>query len=410
MNAVNGTTVAPAFSVKVIDHWCAQQGPVKGAEMNSQIRSFLALAMLCCIGPPFATAHPAIEHQIAAIRAVGDAGQGSGPAAAAWRALSASNPDQIPVILAGMDAASALAHNWLRAAVDAVVDRARRDGKALPSKALEAFLADDRHDGQARWLAYDLLVGQDTSMRERYLPRMIDDRNLDLRREAVARVLDDADHKLAASQKPDAGRLYQTAFDKARDRDQVDAAVKKLKELGQNPDVSGHFGFLLHWKLIGPFDNTKNAAIERPFPPENQIALTAKYPGKQGPVAWKDFRTKDDMGVVNLNEGIGNTNEAIAYAYAEFPSATDHDAEIRFGSFTTVKLWVNGKLTLERYDAYTGYRTDTYVAKVHLHKGNNTILLKLCREIPPEKRLEKWQFNLRVCDDIGTAIAPASAW
>jgi hypothetical protein len=377
--------------------------------MNALNRYFWALA-IPCVGSVVATAHPAIEHQIAAIRAVGDAGQGSGAAAAAWHALSASSPEQIPVILAGMDGASALAHNWLRAAADAVVERARQAGKALPTKDLEAFLADAHHDGQARWLAFDLLVGQDASMRERYQPRLIDDRNLDLRREAVARVLDDADRKLAAGQKPDAGRLYQTAFDKARDRDQIDAAAKKLKELGQKPDVAGHFGFLPHWKLIGPFDNTKNAGIEKPFPPESQIALAATYPGKQGPVAWKDFRTKDDMGVVNLNDGIGNINEAIGYAYAEFPSVIDRDAEIRFGSFTTVKLWVNGQLALERYDAYTGHRTDTYVAKVHLHKGNNSILLKLCREIPPEKRLEKWQFNLRVCDDIGTAIAPAAAW
>jgi hypothetical protein len=377
--------------------------------MKSLIRSLFALALLW-VGTAVATAHPAIEHQIDAIRAVGDAGQGSAPAATAWRALSASSPEQIPVVLAGMDGASALAHNWLRAAIDAVVDRARQDGKPLPRQALEVFLADAHHDGQARWLAYDLLIGQDLSMKERYLPRLIDDRNLDLRREAVARVLDDADKKLTAGKKPDAGVLYQTAFNKARDRDQIDAAVKKLKELGQKPDVTGHFGFLLHWKLLGPFDNTKNAGIERSFPPEKEIALSATYPGKQGQIAWKDFRTKDDMGVVALNDGIGNINEAIGYAYAEFPSATDRDAEIRFGSFTTVKLWVNGKLTLERYDAYTGHRTDTYVAKVHLHKGNNSILLKLCREIPPEKRLEKWQFNLRVCDEIGTALVPATAW
>ena len=113
------------------------------------------------------------------------------------------------MILSGMDGANALAHNWLRAAVDAIVDRAHQRGHALPSKALETFLADDRHDGQARWLAYDLLVRQDPSMRERYLPRLIDDRNLDLRRESVARVLDDADRKLTAGQRPEAGRSRQ---------------------------------------------------------------------------------------------------------------------------------------------------------------------------------------------------------
>src|SRR5262245_34749429 len=277
--------------------------------MNSPVRCFLALTIVCGAGTALATAHPAIEHQIAAIRAVGDAGQGSGPAATAWRDLSASGPEQIPVILAGMDGANVLAHNWLRAAVDAVAERARQGGNALPTKDLEAFLADERHDGQARWLAFDLLVSQDASMRERYQSRLIDDRNLDLRREAGTRIIDDADRKLAAGQKPDAGRLFQTAFDKARDRDQVDLAVKKLKELGQKPDVSGHFGFLMHWKLIGPFDNTKNAGIEKPYPPEKEIALTATYPGKQAPVGWKDFRTKDDMGVVNLNDGVGNINE-----------------------------------------------------------------------------------------------------
>jgi hypothetical protein len=102
-----------------------------------------------------------LESAIHTIRQVGPEGKGSAETARAWKVLAKTPIEQLPLLLAGMDEATPLARNWIRAAVDEIVDRAERDKKPLPSIALESFLADASHDPQARRLAFDLLVEPD---------------------------------------------------------------------------------------------------------------------------------------------------------------------------------------------------------------------------------------------------------
>src|SRR5437879_5068650 len=75
---------------------------------------------------------------IAQIKAVGKEGKGNVEAAKAWQELVRQGPDVLPDVLAGLDNASPRAANWLRAAVDAVAERALTAGK-LPATPLEAF-------------------------------------------------------------------------------------------------------------------------------------------------------------------------------------------------------------------------------------------------------------------------------
>src|SRR5438105_15602937 len=87
-----------------------------------------------------------LARAIAAVRGVGPNGQGAAAAGAAWKRIAAADVSDLPTLLAGMDGATPLARNWLRAAIDPVLDRAAADKKALPAADLEAFLRDTRHD------------------------------------------------------------------------------------------------------------------------------------------------------------------------------------------------------------------------------------------------------------------------
>src|SRR5262245_1074899 len=90
-----------------------------------------------------------LKSAILTVRQVGPEGKGSADAAGAWKVLAKAPIGQLPLILAGMDGTTPLARNWLRAAVDEIVDRAERGKSPLPTAALEKFLADTSHDPQA---------------------------------------------------------------------------------------------------------------------------------------------------------------------------------------------------------------------------------------------------------------------
>src|SRR5262245_7781936 len=110
------------------------------------------IAALCVVAPVVV---PSAEREdlksaIHTIRQVGPEGQGSTEAARAWKVLARTSAEQMAVLLAGMDGGTPLARNWIRAAVDEIVERTERGKKPLPAAALESFLADTRHDPQAR--------------------------------------------------------------------------------------------------------------------------------------------------------------------------------------------------------------------------------------------------------------------
>jgi hypothetical protein len=367
----------------------------------------LAPTLLLASASPGATPsrpRPELMDAIETLRSTGLNGLNSEPATQAWKQLAKLDVSDLPHLLAAMDGANDVARNWLRSAIDPVLDRARAEKKKLPLSELEAFLADRRHDPQSRRFAYELIVEADAHAPDRILPGMLDDPSQDMRRDAVARLLDEANKTLAAGKKDQALALYQQCLAAAREKDQIDKTATKLKELGQPVDIARHYGFIQDWKLVGPFPNPSQNGIETAYPPEKQIDLNAAYNGKAGKIRWKDHVTSAENGKVDLKQVIGKQPDAIAYAMTEFTSDREQPAEVRIASITALKAWLNGELALARYDAFTGIRMDSYIAKVRLKKGKNVLLLKLCKDAPPELRLDTWWFQARVCDDMGAAI------
>lgn len=370
--------------------------------MNTLRLLTFSAAMACC-----ATAAQAadIDALLKKILAVGPRGEGNAAASAAWQELSKADAKELPKILAALDDANPLAANWIRGAVDAIAEREVQESGKLPVEDLEKFLSQTKHDARARRLAYEWIARVDPTAPDRIIPGMLHDPSVEMRRDAVARVLEQAQEKQASGDKTAAQELYRKALSGARDEDQVKQVAKALTDLGEKVDLPKHFGFIMHWQLIAPFDNRDYKGFDAVYPPEQEIKLEAVYEGKEGEKArWKHHETADDYGLVDLNKALGKHKGAVAYAYAEFTSDKKQHVEFRLGSPTAWKLWVNGELIFGRSEYHRGTRLDQYIQQATLRPGRNQILLKICQNEQTERWAQRWQFQLRVCDSTGTAI------
>lgn len=339
------------------------------------------------------------------IKTVGKEGKGNADAAKAWRELAKEGPDAIFDILIALKGAQPTAANWLRSAVDAIAERTLEADKPLPAAKLEAFVRDTKNHGGARRLAFELLVKSDATAADRLMPGMLNDPGAELRREAVGRVLKDAEKLTGPDNKAAALALYKKVLGCARDLDQVNLIAKQLKELGNEIDLTSHYGFITRWMIAGPFDNTKEKGYHISYPPDKGVDLAAAYTGKADKeVRWLEHVTAEPMGVVNLNKVIGKLKASIGYAYTVVTSEREQLVELRCGSNNAVRMYLNGKEIYGREEYNHGIEVDQHVGKGTLNRGRNEILVKVCQNEEKETFAEPWSFQLRICDDLGAAV------
>ena len=350
---------------------------------------------------PWVTSAKSAEDAIAALVAVGPKGEGNEAASRAWPKVAELEPGELPALLEAMDKADGLGQNWLRAAVDAIVGNTLKQNGKLPEKELNQFLADVSHAATSRRLAFELLEKASPKRAAKLVPTFIDDPAPQLRRDAVSLVLDEAG---SAPDKDSACSLYDKALRAARDVDQIKVAVKALREREREVDLPRVMGFLMRWRVIGPFDNTDRKGFAVPYPPEEKIDFSATNEGKDGKVKWTDFSTSDEYGMVDVNLEFGELKEVVAYAHTTFESAETRPIQFRLGCKNAWKVWLNGELLFARDEYHRGMRIDQYVISTQLKKGTNAILVKLCQNEQKERWTKQWQFQFRVTDASGTAI------
>jgi len=338
------------------------------------------------------------------LQAVGPKGAGNRDATVAWQTLAEAEASQLPTILAGLDAAGPLAANWIRTAVDTIAERELRAGGTLPAEALEQFVLDRNHSPQGRRLAYEWLRRVDRTAPGRLIPGMIDDPSVELRRDAVAQLIERAETLAGAEKIDEATPVYETAMAAARDIDQIKLLADRLKKLDRPVDLARHFGFLMTWKAVGPFDNTDEKGFDRVYPPEESLDTKASYEGKHGEVKWVDHVTTDTYGTVDLNKILGEEKGVAAYATTDFVSPVRQEVQFRTTTFQAVKLWLNGRLIDEHNVYHGGSQLDQYVCTGVLQPGRNVILIKVCQNEQTQSWARVWSFQLRVCDAAGTAI------
>lgn len=355
-----------------------------------------------------------LKETLQTLRAVGPEGTGNEAASAAWQQVAQADASQVPELLAALDGANPLAANWIRTAVDTVCERALRDEGTLPKGALEQFTLQSSHDPKGRRLAYEWLLRVDPEAEARIVPQFLDDPSVELRRDAVARLIKRGENAAKANDKGNAVKLLTRAFDAARDRDQIDLLAKQLKELGHEVDLVRHDGMIVDWLAIGPFDNTDEAGFDTVYPPEKEIDSKAKYDGKHGEIGWVSYRSDSRNGKIDLYKALADSlvdiseklheREVVGYAVAEFHSPRDQEVQIRSSSTNAIKIWVNEKLIDEHNVYHAGSQFDQFEANAVLREGKNQILVKLCQNAQTQSWTEQFAFQLRVCDTTGGAI------
>lgn len=171
--------------------------------------------------------------------------------------------------------------------------------------------------------------------------------------------------------------------------------------------VPGRWMFVDSWYLLGPFDNTGRANIEKQFPPETVVDLNATYVGKRGrPVRWDFFQSPQPRVVPPfdnfnpLSDGRtdgGDTFKArdleyvIYYGYTELRAVEACDVWIAVGSDDFSKLWIEDQLVWASGKQQKKWRVDEGLRKVRLKQGINRVLFRV------ENGHAQTEFSLAVC-------------
>ncbi len=372
------------------------------------IRGLLVVTLLA---PTVSASAADIDSLLKAIKAVGREAQGNREANQAVAALSQQNASTLPAVLMGFRDANPLAANYLRGAVEAIADRTLNAGKSLPTESLEKLIRDAEQDPRGRRLAFELLTRVDPAAPDRIIPDMLLDPSPEFRRDAVARLIV-AGEKSLKDKDADAAKItFKKALSGATDDDQVKTLAKQLKEMKEDVDLQKHFGFLIGWRFIGPFDNVGLKGFDTAYPPEEKLDFAAKYEGQKGEVAWDKTTTDHEYGIVNVAKQIAPYKGAAMYMTTEFHSPTARSVEFRLGTPNAWKIWVDGKQLFGRDEYHRGMALDQYRVRGEVKAGANTILLKLCQNEQTEEWAQRYEFQLRVADlsGLGLASRPAQA-
>lgn len=347
------------------------------------------LAML--FGSALAAAEPVdVAPSLKIIGAIGREGAGNAEAAKAWAELVKAGPEALFPILNAIADDKPTGANWLRTAVDAIAEKHAATGGKFDAEKLTEFVVERKGSPTARAVAYGLLRKEDAGKALELLPSFLDDPSVELRREAVQHLLVKETTLNRLPQIPTLQRL----FIAARDKDQVEAIAKELKNQKQTADITKHFGYITQWSVSGEFDNKDGVGFQKAYPPETAAE-------RQG---WKAAQSSAVYGEVDLNKVVGKKMNAVGYAAALLVADADTPAEIRVASPNAVKIFVNGKEIFGRDAYHHGTAMDQHLAKVQLIKGKNTILLKVCQNDMPYDWAQTWGFAARICDSTGGSL------
>lgn len=410
------------------------------------------LALFVVLSPliplPKCQGNPDVSDAIDVIQQVDDDGYDHRAVATAIAELQAAPISAIAPLLDAMQPEKPIANNWLRAAVESVTGHANESELPQLTASLQSYVEDRDHVPTARFTAFRLLETLAPDSANALIPSLHDDSSLDLRRIAIAQMIEQAEsyRKTApdgesdqndtsddresdesdelpnseeGSQAPEktktreldadeqqAVAIFRSALASARDADQLQKIANALESLGQDVDLTEIFGFIGTWRLIGPFDNSNGKGFDAIDGPESSNVLSADetYEGKDEQVRWKVYTTDSEFGVVDINKAIGRHKGATVYAWAEFESDQTGPIELRLGCINAHKVWLNGKLLISNEVYHTGMDIDQYIGRGERKSGRNDILVKICQNEQEEAWAQQWQFQLRACDHLGTAI------
>ncbi len=293
--------------------------------------------------------------------------------------------------------------NWLRSAFERIVADKKAEISAVQ---LDSFLKDATKNARGRRLALATLERLKPGTRDRFLESAIADPAF--RYEAIDQLL----ARIEDRSQEEAGRLLEKAWGSARDPVQVRQISQMLKNHGINANVDERLGLLRSWMVIGPFEDENYTGFARVFPPEKERNLSASYPGKSGPVSWKQAISTASDGRIDLLQSIGNVEGAVGYAFCEFESPKNCNGSLLAGADDNLAVWFNGERVISQGSYHGHLRSDWYQTPVRIRSGVNSLLVKVCQAPPkPDKgpgSPNKWEFVVRITDEqgVGPTMTP----
>lgn len=375
------------------------------SKLRPSLLALFAIVVLISL-PGMSQGQDSLADALKAINTVQTNGVGHESAAKAMKVLNQASINEIPKILEAMDDSNSISENWFRSAINSIV---RKEGE-LPRDAIQAYYNETSHSAMGRLMAFELLTDGNEELAKKMIAGLADDPSLPLRFKAIKAMVEQADAAKELDVAQAIGKLG-VALNKARDINQVLSIAKKLDELGVKVNLQKQMGFLNTWHIVGSFDNKDMAGFDVAYGPENsldKIDLTATYKDQDGNEAsWEEVTTSESTGNIDLNKLVGKVKGATVYALGTFKAEEDIDADIRIGSANATKIWLNGKLVMENEIYHNSNSIDKFIGKAKLKKGDNEILIKVCQNEQTQPWAQDWQFQLRICDATGKAIAPA---
>ncbi|MGI5863203.1 MAG: DUF3857 domain-containing protein [Myxococcales bacterium] len=176
------------------------------------------------------------------------------------------------------------------------------------------------------------------------------------------------------------------------------ASVERSRgRVSRSNEQLARLGFVTTFHAIGPFDNEGKSGCDIAYPPEEELDLAARYPGKSREVGWRRLPDGSPLGYVNLGEAIHPSGETVTYALAVVESASDAEVVFHLGASGASRMWVN-QTRVFADDTYHPPRFDQAQVAVTLRKGANRVLFKLCQASGPHG------FFLRISGADGRAV------
>ncbi|RLT13082.1 MAG: hypothetical protein DWI25_07805 [Planctomycetota bacterium] len=360
-------------------------------------RFFLTLACLSAVIRPAISAEVPPQTMAEAISICRELSRASGPDGQADMAAKADQIAELPAewlapCLVAFDDATPAGANWLRSGLDRAADRF---GDRLPLEELATLVGDATQSPRGRSLAFLWLTGQDRAKADGLLDTLLDDPSLDLRRQAVEKLLASAGGQEQAAHK----KTYRRGLAAARDIDQIEQIVGWLAEHGEQVDVAEVLGFVRQWRVSEAFDNAKGIGFEKIYPPQTgELA----QPDTSG---WKAVASTDKHGAIDLNAALETKKGVLAYAVAIIEMPRAGAAQVRIGSPCAVAVWVNGLPVMAHEIYHASEAIDQYIATTDFSAGTNSVMVKCCQNEQTEPWAVDWKFQLRICDSLGLPLA-----
>jgi hypothetical protein len=164
-------------------------------------------------------------------------------------------------------------------------------------------------------------------------------------------------------------------------------------------------GLLSEFQVVGPFEAQGRGALMRVLPPETAEGRPGherRFPGKEREVAWRGASRVVREGALAFDALLRPDNDAVAYALTYLQSDRRRVAVLRVGSPGPIKVWLGGKLVLER-NVVREARLDQDAATVVLEPGENPLLVKSV------VLGSAWRLFVRVTDTAGRPLPRLSS-